>query len=272
MKITNTKITNLEEITFPQILYKYREWDNTYHQGLLTKREIFFPPPSGFEDPLDCKIPIRYDLLTYNEKIEFGMRVIKEREPGKPNHYYRQKAINLYPGSVLSSKSRIEEFQKQMAEDFDKRIGILCLTEHPDSFDMWNYYGKKHTGFCVGFDPKILFDYLGGGGKVIYNVEVPIIYPTPKHSIDEQLAFQIFCKEDKWSFEDEYRTFLSKMAQPLSLDDRKVEIPAEAYTEIIFGANMPEEWKEEIIAKLPSELKNIKIRHARLNGENVILD
>lgn len=271
MKLENKKIVTKEETPYPNTLYKYREWDNPYHQTLITKREVFFPPPSGFEDPYDCKIPIRYDLLTYNERIEFGVRVLKAKEPGKPHHYYRQKAIQQYPNSAFASPKRIEEIQKIEAEDFDKRIGILCLTEHPDSSEMWNYYSKNHTGFCVGFDPKILFDYLGGGGAVLYHDEIPIIYPTPKHSYNEQLAFQIFSKHKKWSFEDEYRTFLSKMAQPLSTEDRVVIVPPEAYTEIILGAYMPVEWKEQITKALPPELINIKTRQSTINEGEIVL-
>lgn len=56
--------TSFQDMDLPQTVYKYRVWKNPRHQTILTDRQVWFAQPSSFEDPLDCKIPIRYDLLT----------------------------------------------------------------------------------------------------------------------------------------------------------------------------------------------------------------
>ena len=40
---------------FPEILYKYRSWDDSFHKKVITHRELFFSPPTWFEDPKDCR-------------------------------------------------------------------------------------------------------------------------------------------------------------------------------------------------------------------------
>ncbi len=54
----------------PVILCKYRDWSNLYHRTILTKRELYFAPPSSFEDVTDC----RNDCVEFSEaerKINF---------------------------------------------------------------------------------------------------------------------------------------------------------------------------------------------------------
>ena len=54
----------------PVTLCKYRDWSNLYHRTILTKRELYFAPPSSFEDVTDC----RNDCVEFSEaerKINF---------------------------------------------------------------------------------------------------------------------------------------------------------------------------------------------------------
>ena len=54
----------------PVILCKYRDWSNIYHRTIITKRELYFAPPSSFEDVTDC----RNDCVEFSEderKINF---------------------------------------------------------------------------------------------------------------------------------------------------------------------------------------------------------
>ncbi len=54
----------------PVILCKYRDWSNLYHRTILTKRELYFAPPSSFEDVTDCRND-NVDFSEYEREINF---------------------------------------------------------------------------------------------------------------------------------------------------------------------------------------------------------
>lgn len=55
------------EKDMPSILYKYRNWKDDYHKGLLTHNEIYFASPKDFNDPYDCRITERFVNRTPEE-------------------------------------------------------------------------------------------------------------------------------------------------------------------------------------------------------------
>ena len=75
----------------PKTLLKYRDWNNEYHRNLLTKQEIYFAKPSEFNDPFDGNIPIRWDLLTYDDCVKQNMAIINIMHKDKD-----QKAVLEY--------------------------------------------------------------------------------------------------------------------------------------------------------------------------------
>lgn len=59
MDIVKIEQKTLEEMTgLPEVVYKYRDWNNNFHKKIITNREVFFAAPTSFEDPLDCKLDI----------------------------------------------------------------------------------------------------------------------------------------------------------------------------------------------------------------------
>ena len=49
---------------FPEILYKYRDWENPFHKKLITHGEIFLSCPSNFNDPFDCQLSLDYSSVS----------------------------------------------------------------------------------------------------------------------------------------------------------------------------------------------------------------
>ena len=62
-------------------VYKYRDWGKPFHRKLLLEPSVYLSAPSDFEDPLDCKIPIRYDLLTDIEIFDQYYKESKSKNP-----------------------------------------------------------------------------------------------------------------------------------------------------------------------------------------------
>ena len=76
---------NINQVQIPAILYKYRDWKNEFHKGLLTHNEIYFSSPKDFNDPYDCRITERFtnrtkeELHNYKEKLSISRKEETER-------------------------------------------------------------------------------------------------------------------------------------------------------------------------------------------------
>lgn len=258
IKLTKIGSFSFEEMELPETVYKYRIWTNDLHKTVLTKRILYLAAPSSFDDPIDCKNPVRWDLLRKKDIYFKYFNEIKKLRPYWPKYLMKSWAKMWYKKSPLRDKSYVKQCQEQTQKDFDCRFGVLSLTANPTNPDMWITYSDNFRGFCVGFHPAILFKNLGGGCEVQYVYELPKIFPIPRYSYEQQHFLQVFFKEKKWEYEQEYRTHKFSPI-PMTIDDRKIVIPPEAYKEIILGMNMPESIKKDLITSLPMELKHIKI-------------
>ena len=260
MELKSIKSASFEEMKgeYPDILYKYRTWSDKYHKTVLTQKQLYYSPPSEFEDPKDCKSIVRYDLLTTQEKIKWIEYKLRQQKPGQTRQFYRSEARNLFKTAPIADNEKIKKLQEETFEEYNLRMGVLSLTGNPNNDRMWNKYADSMKGYCVGFDPLILFEHLGGGGMVHYCPELPKVYPEPKHSPTEQMFYQVFCKEEKWCFEEEYRTHTFR-PQPMTNSDRIINVPADAFKTLILGKNMSKDDKADIVSNLHPDISEIEI-------------
>lgn len=229
---------------FPETVFKYRVWTNPAHQTILSNQIVFMAPPSCFEDPKDCKSMKRYDLMTDQDIYDKYYNHSQKKNQDWSNAQHAKFAEEWFSKSPMRDKEHLKKMAVVDFERFNERFGVLSLTEKPALEAMWAKYADNHKGFCVGFHPKIMFEFLGGGGIVTYHDELPIINYNDDHQVEH--FKQIMCKERKWEFEKEYRTFMFRL-QPLTIDDRRIKLPRECYSKIIFGSKMEKKCKEEII-------------------------
>ncbi|MEY8758990.1 DUF2971 domain-containing protein [Chryseobacterium tongliaoense] len=235
----------LDDIEFPEVLYKYRDWENPYNRRFIENKEIYLSSPDQFEDKLDCKIPIRYDLMSEKQAYQFYERLVNESEPNLSRRQKRDKIRALVKAKEYKSKKINAEHEKKYFQEYFKRIGILCLTAENKLERMWQKYANNHTGFCIGYNSRILFESLGGGGKVEYVESLPIIMPDPIMDRETQRYKQIYHKLKEWEFEKEYRT-QKFWFDGVSLDKRQIEIPTKAFHHVILGKNITDNNKLEI--------------------------
>ncbi len=235
----------LEELKdLPPTLYKYRTWTDKWHKTILTSQSVYLARPTSFEDPRDCKLLKRDDLLTPVDIWEKYYNLGKKQNPNWDELDLRRYATEWFWKSAMHDRNYIREHQEKYFQDFDKRFGVLSLTANPENHSMWLKYADDHRGFCVGFHPLILFGHLGGGGQVQYYDVLPDIMPFA--SDEEEHLLQVFSKEKKWEFEQEYRTHMF-WETTVSEKERTKKLSNECYKEIIFGARMPENYRKEIV-------------------------
>lgn len=91
----------------------------------------------------------------------------------------------------------IRDTKVQLSQDH----GLLCFSKHWRSPLLWAHYADRHRGICLGFDmPK------GLPKKVAY---VDKRFPKPGTLSEEFVKKLLFTKFTHWSYEDEYRVYLS---------------------------------------------------------------
>ncbi|MFA4867971.1 MAG: hypothetical protein WC623_07230 [Pedobacter sp.] len=264
---------SFDDIVFPDTLFKYRDWSKPTNRSIIADRVVYFAAPSSFEDQLDCKLPKRWDLLSYEDILDKYYQDSIENNAGFSIEEHMEFAIDWANNTDITNPDFVKIHQEKEFKEHDQRSGVLSLTEYWHLNDLWDKYADYHNGFCVGFVPEIMLRNMGtAGGKVNYYPELPNIYPAPKHSFSLQMNLQIFSKEEKWRFEQEYRTYIFK-PEPLTIKERQRKVPAEAYKLIILGANMNEQTTHELVKSIPKELRHVAIKRATLtNGEIGLVD
>ncbi len=256
-----TTLKTLDDIEFPKILYKYRNWNDKFNKRFINEREVFMASPNQFEDKLDCKSPVRYDLMTH-EQAKVVYTRISNLDENLTRQQKRKRVRELLNKKDYLNPEFNENYQKIYFKGYFERLGILSLTAENCLDSMWEKYADNHSGFCVGYNSRILFNFLGGGGKVEYPDELPILLPDPIMSREEMRWKQVYFKEKKWEFEQEYRT--QKFWEfPATISDRQITLPKEAFNCVILGKNMSESDKTEIIDSIKTNIGNIDIKEQK---------
>jgi len=241
------KVTHIdfEELDLPDVVYKYRTWTDENHKAILKNQIVYMSSPFDFEDSKDCKSQKQYNLLTNSDIYNYYFEDSKDKHPERNRQQHRKYARDFFKKSPMRHPDYIKEKQKKHLEEFANHFGILSLTANPNSLAMWSKYSDNHNGICVGFSPKKMFKFSGGGGKVVYHDKLPII--KPDDSFEKEHYKQVFCKETKWDFEEEYRTHMH-FREIATKRDRQIKIPKDCFTEVIFGFYSTDEFKNEIMA------------------------
>lgn len=259
-----------DEIDVPNRLYKFRVWRNDYHKTILRDRLVYLSPPSGFEDPLDCKIPIRYDLRTHREQNKRFFEESVRRHPSWSKKRHKNWAKKWMKRTPLRNPRKLKSIMGLWEKKFDNRLGVLSLTPEVDNFEMWeSNYAEKHEGFCIGFDGKAMLSddsRFGMSGPVEYYTKLPIIHPDEYFL--KKAEKQTFSKLSKWSFEKEYRTTKLRPDGEVGDDWRKVKVPDDRIIEVVFGAKMQKAEKEEITRFVHHNLPHVKLRQAEIDVKN----
>ncbi len=251
--------TSFDELDFPDVIYKYRTWTNPFHLRIITEKVLYMASPSDFFDPYDCKNPVRYDLLT--DKDIFNIYLYRSKKDHKNWNRERHRifARDWAKKSPLRDPEYLVKMQEDYFQDFHFHFGILSLTANSSNDDMWKSYSDNHQGFCIGFNTRLLFEHLGGGGEVNYYDTLPTINPAPIHSYEQQHILQVFSKLRQWEYEQEYRTH-KFYPNGATSEQRLIHVPPNAFKEIIFGNRMPDPIKEQMLLSIPTDLGHLNLK------------
>ena len=128
----------------PDILYKYRKWDEN-GKKVLTDCQLYLARPDSFEDEFDCN-PI-IEPLSHEEFLAWTISKLKLQNPGWDYKILAEEAEKLWLISPMKTKEGFKAMLERMRKEFGNIFGVLSMTEVPDNPFMWNEYSGNHTGF-----------------------------------------------------------------------------------------------------------------------------
>lgn len=194
----------------PEIVYKYRDWNNPFHKNILLHNEIYLASPKDFNDPFDCRIPMNFQNMSEIKMTH------EEKQAELSKHY------GIFSGSA-------------------KWNGILLWSHYANNHQGFCVGFKeeklRHFGGFVRT------------GVVMYEKDFPEIKYKKEESRQEKLhriVIQTTTKSEEWAYEEEYRLIKVFVEQPLSFE-RCVQIPNDIFFDVTLGINISVENKEEII-------------------------
>ena len=226
----------------PEILFKYRDWDDNYHRRLLTRNELYFASTLQFNDPFDSALPFRFDESELSkENIFLKIReLVMQENPDLSEAEIEEKAFEHQQAERIKDPDHIKKVGEDTVADIGRIYGVVSLSETSDDILMWSHYSNSHSGFCIGFNSKRLFELAKGKLMAIsYKDQYPhlSIFDHPL----ERMRKLTTVKSAYWSYEKEYRLSKTHYAR------QTLKIPSELIVEIILGCKMSQETKFELL-------------------------
>lgn len=130
---------------------------------------------------------------------QFGLKDIRERRL-KVSRITDLNDPFEFLGVELSNRSYRRGLQKVKAK-LSEGNGLLCFTKDWHNPVLWGHYADKHRGLCLGFD--VPDENLGQVSYVNTRFQWP---PELDKPFVKRLLFTKFAH---WSYEDEYRAYVS---------------------------------------------------------------
>jgi hypothetical protein len=255
----------------PKTLYKYRSWDDKNDRRMLWHNEIYFASPSELNDPHDCRIRLRYDLMPVAEQIDLVVQHLNAIEPGLDEEEHRRRAENMVRTGFFTNLD-----WSSWERETEREMGVFSLTGLRNQTQMWSYYANSHRGLCVGLDvlamKRFLDDLYAGDHVFVYDLfEVGYLHEYPElipngESHERDFRYQMTKKAGTWKHECEYRYIMQDVS------DRVVHLPSDVITEVILGCWMSKADRQEIINVLKMRASKLRLFQAKPKKDDFGLD
>lgn len=260
------------------VLYKYHK-NNKHLISLLLNARLYMNSPTRQNDPFDTEFSFSV-VKSKDEFLEYFEKRVIPRIPDKktPLEMFDEQLSAGEIERVGENKYRYtDDMKDHMDKDSLDQLRITCFSDRKDSIAMWSHYAESHTGVCLGFeyfkvDEFRILCLLDTGldiveqswllftlpdGSVLVRApllevdysrkDIPVIDFT-KNDFVEDIKIAVTSKSSDWGYEKERRLVLSKSAF-VDKDPAMqfVYFCRESLREIIFGVNMCDEDKRDIV-------------------------
>lgn len=203
-----------------EIIYKYRNWNDTYHRRIL-EGKLYFSSSVNFNDPFDGRVPIN-DLLLQDEDFSSQLDTLIEIIISKRNRKYQYESKKYH---IIDKLDCIYNYA-------ENELGLLCFSGIRDNVLMWSHYANNHKGFLVGFDFNLIHKELASSFDwVRYINEINI-------ENKKMLEYSVvpFLKSESWYYEEEIR-FVKEGKENINIE---FQVSINSIKEVILGMKMNE--------------------------------
>jgi hypothetical protein len=212
---------------------------------------VRFTQPGDFNDPFEFRPYIQYaasdEVLREYAESNFG-ELIDQQLAQYGTILPPDVLQELLNTSVLEvfrdlEVHLLEGLAPSIDATFNQKVGVICLSEVPDSILMWGHYTDHHRGFVVGFDSEHSFFSKRRSQEDEFGFLRPVNYQRERPRVvlsDTSSPVWFSTKSDQWAYEREWR-----MLRSLSEADSRIEstrfpvclfgFPEDAVMEIIIG-------------------------------------
>lgn len=251
----------------PKYLYKYRTWSNPLHRRIITHNEIYFASPRSFNDPFDCRIDWRYELLTEGEFYLTQLEIFAKNNPKLETGELTALAQENTDLFFSLSEDELNAHRLRRQKVFDAETAIFTAASIPDDILMWSHYSESHKGFCVELEHKLLVDLVNKeplrckSPILPYKVDYPVddSYPKliPLPGLDYPAWIKAFTtKSKRWDYESEYRLI------GFGATDFTVNINSGMLTRVLIGCQMSDSDQGEILHELLKRGDHVPVERA----------
>lgn len=196
---------------------------------------IRFTQPGGFNDPFELALEVFNPNYNEGDQVQLQFDVLSQESLIDSYH--------LEPDFRHENCNDI--FSRELVNNLNKEIGILCLSKNADSHLMWAHYADEYSGAVIEFDEN--HEYFSGLTKVRYEKERPIIH-MDYFLNNKTIPISNLCvKSDIWGYEKEYRLIRSlrdckkNKAKAKTFDIYTNSIPLDAIKAVTLGERCPPE-------------------------------
>lgn len=202
----------------PKYLYKYRSF-NVNTLRLLDQAEIYYAPPTSFNDPLDCKPTLQVDVdLRDVECLLFKMLAPSVGREKASEAIGNHRHMSSEYGDYKAGGDATREYVRRMASDINNLLakelsncGVLALASEWNCPLMWSHYADEHRGICVEFETS---------DSKFHDLR-PVSYDAPRAiKVSDVIEWKLrrnveakerisrtffFSKAGQWKYENEWR-------------------------------------------------------------------
>ncbi len=252
-------------INRPQHLYKYFSKDNF---DFLSHFMLRYTPHESFNDPFENapSEPEKVDCLGKDKAIAL---------------HAAMRDVSTYSKDLVD-ETLANKFQKDAIvltfQDYQERLGTVCLSETHDNLLMWAHYASEHRGFAIEFDSTYFFEFADDPLKTsLFNVD-RVSYREMRvadrpdnhwdyyHGTPHEIATT---KSTHWSHEQEWR-----MQRPLNnadrvaKDDRNEGYKRDASNHLIHLFSVPKQYILKVIIGARASRENLDLIGSKLAGDD----
>ncbi len=238
----------------PSHFYRYRNLANgaaEHVERTICHNELFFPKPSLFNDPFDCRPSFQFEASD-EEMIAYYARILGKRFPHLTGEQRLQEARVTMADPERSPRNpeTVKQVQDLHNEQITEKIGVLCLSAVKNDILMWSHYADSHRGICLEFDGH--FEFFAHAQEVKYPPVRPRINPFRQNQ-EEMMEAALLTKADHWQYEQEWRIVHYTRGPGV------YRFPEEALTGVILGAQISPEDEKKVRGWIDGRHHQVKI-------------